>query len=163
MPKVDITVEAKEYLAFLDDLPKQFTQSVLGDMAQKAASIVRSEARRSMPIDGELGQVGKKAVIIARDRANRTMRTVTIGNGMMNLKGKPISVGKIIRHMTAGRQNPRKRKSGGRTGQVASRGGDFIQRAFLRRRQDAINAFKDLFVTIVKRRAARVTGLKYAG
>lgn len=163
MPKFEITLEAKEYIDFLDDIPRQFSEAILGDIAQKAASVVRSEARRSMPIDGELGRVGKKAVIIARNRANRTERIVTIGNKMLDLNGKPISVGKIIRHMTAGSQNFRTRRRYGSTGRVRVRGGDFIEQAFYRRQGDALRVFQEDFGKILRRRAARVKGLSYAG
>ena len=163
MPKFDFKLEAKEFIDFLDDLPRQFTDGVLGDMAQKAASVVRKEARRTMPVTGELGRVGKRAVIIARNRGNRTERIVTIGTGYLDLDGKPVSVGKIIRHMTAGRQNVRKRTRFGSTGRVQLRGGDFIERAFYNRRADAIASFQEGFGKIIKRRAARVRGLSYAG
>jgi hypothetical protein len=160
--KLDIKLEGSEDLIrFFADMPKQFGVQVLGDMSQKAASVVRSEARRQMPIDGELGQVGKKAVIIKRDKLNKTIRQVTIGAGYLNLRGKTVSVGKIIRHMTAGRQNMR-RSGRGSTGRVLSRGGDFIERAFFLKRSDAIQVMRRDFQKILQKRAIRQKGIKYS-
>lgn len=164
MPKFDIKLEgSQEFFKFLDDLQnKEFSDQVLGDMAQKAASVVRSEARRSMPVDGELGRVGKKAVVIKKDKQNKTIRAVTIGSGYVSLDGKQVSVGKIIRHMTAGRQNLRKRKGNLSTGKVQQRGGDFIAAAFERKKGMAIKSYEDSFVKILKKRAARSLGITYA-
>lgn len=163
MPKFDISLEARDFVDFLDDLPKQYSDQILGDMAQKAAAVVRREARRSMPIDGELGSLGKKAVIIARSKANKSERILTIGGKYFNLRGKPVSIGKIIRHMTAGKQNTRRTKRGYLRGRVRSRGGDFILQAFNIRREDAKEVMQQDFAKILRRRAARVAGLRYAG
>ena len=161
--KFEITLEAKEFVDFLKDVPRQYSDQILGDMAHKAASVVRRQARKDMPTDGELGQVGKKAVIIARNRANKTERILTIGGGYVTYKGKQISVGKIIRHMSAGKQNLRKTRRGYVRGKVKFRGGDFIERAFQARRAEALRVMTDDFGKILRRRAARVRGLSYAG
>lgn len=161
MPKFDITLEAGDFIAFLKDLPKQFTDQVLGDMAGKAASVVRREARRNMPIDGELGLMGKKAVIIGKNKANKTERVVTIGSNYVTLKGQPVSIGKIIRHMSAGNQNLRRTKRGRLRGMVKIRGGDFILRAFMTRRLEAQGVMEKEFEKIFRKRASRVRGLDY--
>lgn len=153
--KIDLN-GTKELMAFFDDMPKKFTDQVLGDIAQAGASVIRSEARRKMPVDGELGQIGKKAVIIKRDRSNRTIRAVTLGGVMVSYKGRMVSIGKVIRHMTAGPQRIRKTKRGYRRGRVESRFGDFIQSAFISKRDEAIKRMGIKSKDIIKRRAEKL-------
>jgi hypothetical protein len=153
--KIDLN-GSKELMAFFDDLPKKFTDQVLGDISQAGASVIRSEARRKMPVDGELGQIGKKAVIIKRDRYNKTIRAVTLGGQLIGYKGRMVSIGKIIRHMSAGRQSLRKSKRGQQRGRVQIRGGDFIQSAFLSKKEEAIKRMGIKSAEIIKRRAARL-------
>lgn len=165
MPK-DFTIQLegeKELMDFFADLPRNFSEQVLGDVAQKGAAIIRSEARRNMPIDGELGRVGKKAVIIGKNKRNRTERVVTIGSGYVNYKGKDVSLGKILRHMSAGFQNMRRTKTGKFRGKVGLRGGDFIQKAFDKRREQAIRVMGEATFKIIEKRARRVKGLSYGG
>jgi len=164
MPNKDFSIEiegSEQLMAFFQDMPRQFGQQVLGDIAQKGAAVIRSEARRQMPLDGELGRIGKKAVIIGRNKANRTERVVTIGGAYLGYKGKQVSLGKIIRHMTAGKQNLRKTKRGFRRGKVEFRHGDFIQRAFDRRKDLAIRTMGEATFKIIEKRARRATGIRY--
>lgn len=151
----------KELMDFFGDLPQSFTNQVLGDIAQKGASVIRSEARRMMPIDGELGQIGKKAVIIAKDKQNKTQRDVTIGSQYITYKGKETSLGKIIRHLTAGHQNVRKTANGANRGKAEIRLGDFIQRAFERKKDKALAAMKEITQKVIEKRARRVKGITY--
>lgn len=160
----DFSIElqgSQELMNFFSDLPSQFGQKVLGDIAQKGASVIRSEARRQMPIDGELGRIGKKAVIIGRSKSNRTERVVTVGNTYFTYKGQHVSLGKIIRHMTSGTQNLRMTKSRRIRGRVGLRLGDFIHKAFLLRREQAIRVMGESTFKIIERRARRVKGLQY--
>lgn len=164
MPKGDFSIELQgsdELMKFFSDLPKQFSEQALGDIAQKGAAIIRSEARRNMPIDGELGRIGKKAVIIGRNKRNKTERVVTIGSGYVNYKGKDVSIGKILRHFSAGFQNMRRTKRGKLRGKVASRSGDFIQRAFDKRREAAIKVMGEATFKIIEKRALRSKGIRY--
>lgn len=163
MPK-DFQIELQgtaQLIDFFKDMPRQFGERALGDIAQKGASVIRSEARRQMPIDGELGRIGKKAVIIGKNKNNKTERVVTIGGKYLTYKGKEMSLGKIIRHMTAGRQNLRKTKGGKLRGRVSLRLGDFIQRAFNRRREQAVKVMGEATFKIIERRARRATGISY--
>ncbi|HQQ81938.1 MAG TPA: hypothetical protein PK059_02055 [Cyclobacteriaceae bacterium] len=163
MPK-DFSIDIQgdeELMKFFTDLPKQFPAQVLGDVSQKGAAVIRAEARRMMPVDGELGRVGKKAVIIAKGKQNKTERVVTIGNGYFDLDGKQISIGKIIRHMSAGGQKNRKTKKGQQRGKVAIRGGDFIQKAFTKKAEQALQVMKDNFYKIIEKRVKRTKGLTY--
>lgn len=153
----------KELMKFFADMPREFGPRVIGDIAQIGASPIRAEARRQLgdfvASSGELGLVGKKAVIIARDSKNPTVRMVTVSGKYIDFRGKAQSVGKIIRHMTAGKQNLRKTKAGYYRGIVRQRGGDFIQSAFVARRQDAINRMSKKAIEIIKRRALRQRGI----
>jgi hypothetical protein len=163
MPKdFQIELEGTEQLkAFFQDMPRQFGLQVLGDIAQKGAAVIRSEARRQMPVDGELGRIGKKAVIIGKNKANRTERVVTIGSAYLSYKGKQVSLGKIIRHMTAGRQNLRRTRRGFQRGKVEFRLGDFIQKAFARRKDLAIKTMGEATFKIIAKRASRAAGIRY--
>jgi hypothetical protein len=162
-PNFSIKIEADELIKFFNDMPSKFTDQVLGDIAQKGASVIRSEARRAMPIDGELGRMGKKAVVIARSKQNKTQRDVTIGGQYILYKGKNVSLGKIVRHMTAGKQKLRKTKRGKNRGLVSFQLGDFIHRAFERKKDMAVEVMKKSTFDIIKKRASKVTGLNYAG
>jgi len=158
MPK-NFTIEiqgSKPLIDLFSDLPKQFTTQVMGDVAQKGASVIRSEARRTMPLDGELGRVGKKAVIIAKNRQNKSERIITIGGTYVNYKGKMISIGKVIRHMTAGNQGMRKTAGGQYRGKVSLRLGDFIQKAFERKKDQAVEVMQSSFQKIIEKRASRL-------
>lgn len=163
MPK-DMQIElqgSQELTDFFKDMPRQFGERVLGDIAQKGASIIRSEARRQMPVDGELGRVGKKAVIIGKNKRNKTERVVTLGGQYVTYKGKEMSVGKIIRHLTAGKQNNRLTGNKRNRGKVALRLGDFIQRAFNSRREQAVKIMGEATFKIIERRVRRAKGIQY--
>lgn len=152
---------SEELVKFFSDMPKAFSDQVLGDIAHKGASVIRSEARRQMPLDGELGAIGKKAVIIGRNKENRTERVVTLGSQYVNYKGKNISIGKVIRHLTAGFQNVRRTARGKYRGKVGLRGGDFIQKAFNSRKDLAIRAMGEMTFKVMKKRALKSRGLTY--
>lgn len=151
----------EEVVEFFSDIKKKFSPEVIGDIAQKGATLIKNEARRQIPIGGELGRISKKGIVIKRDRANKTIREVTIGNNLVDLHGKPVSIGKVLRHMTAGRQKMRFRKTKGNaaTGRVRERGGDFIERAGQIRGKEAIERMTEAAVDIIEKRASKLRGV----
>lgn len=151
---INIKIEgAEEIVAFFSEIKNRFSPEVVGDIAQKGAMVIKNEARRQMPLDGELGQVSKKAVVIKRVGGNKTIRRVTISNNLVTLDGKQVSIGKIIRHMTAGPQKERYRKGRASTGKVANRGGDFIEKAGETKGKEAVKKMEDEAMMIIEKRA----------
>lgn len=146
------TGEVKDLLSML---PKKMEDKVIRNTARKGAMVIRTAARRAMPWQlGDVGEVGKKAVVINNDKYNKSAVNVTIGNTLVTLNGKQISIGKVIRHMTAGKQNIRFRstKSGkASTGKVRERYGDFIQKAFDQKKNEAMNVMAKDFEDILTR------------
>lgn len=152
-----------ELIRFFASLPREFGPRVMGDIAQAGATPIRAEARRQLggfiASGGELGTVSKKAVVIVRPRDNPALRLVTVSNRYIDFRGKPQSIGKIIRHMTAGRQNVRKTKAGYYRGIVSQRGGDFVHTAFGIQRTAAIDRMAKKAFDIIKKRAFRQRGI----
>lgn len=142
MSGINIKVQgSEELLEFFRETPKAFPAAVIREISRKGAKPILTEARSIMPLSGELAQVGRKAVVIQTDKRNKASVNVTVSGKLLPLRGLDQSVGKIIRHMTAGPQFERFRKGHSSTGRVATRGGDFIEQAF--------NATKDMAVKII--------------
>lgn len=156
MSGIDIKVEgSEELLEFFKETPKAFPAAVIREISRKAAKPVLAEARAVMPLTGELGIVGKKAVVISTDKRNKAAVNVTISNKMISYHGVMQSLGKIIRHMTAGPQHRRFRKGNLSTGIVENRGGDFIQYAFALTKSMALGIINSEFGAVILKRAER--------
>lgn len=139
----------------LSDLSnKSLNNNILRDVARKGAKIVRKEARNSMPWQlGDLGQEGKKSVVITSSRKNKTAVSVVLGGrGYQSYKGRKVYLAPTIRHMTAGRQADRRTKKGYFRGRVMERYGDFIERGFDKSRERAIDVMRRESFAIIKKR-----------
>lgn len=155
---LDIKIEgSQELMKLFADMPKQLPDKVLQAICRKAAQPVVTEARRNVSIDGELDRpaITKKVIRAVADKDNPTAVRVTISNNYVNYKGKRVSVGKIFRHLSAGPQEERKKRNAKKTGKVANRVGDFIERAFERKKDRVLKVISDQTIKILKRRAAK--------
>jgi hypothetical protein len=156
MSGIDIKVQgSEELLEFFRETPKAFPAAVIREISRKGAKPILTQARSIMPLTGELGQVGKKAVIIQTDKRNKAAVNVTISSKYFSLHGKDQSIGKIIRHMTAGPQHERFQKGAHSTGRVSNRSGDFIEYAFSTTKDAALKIINEGFWEVISRKAAK--------
>lgn len=156
MSGIDIKVQgSEELLEFFRETPKAFPAAVIREISRKGAKPILAEARSIMPLDGELGQVGRKAVVIQTDKRNKAAVNVTISPKVLSLHGKDQSIGKIILHMTAGPQHERFRKGNLSTGRVADRKGDFIEQAFASTKDMAIKIINAGFWEVILKKAQK--------
>jgi hypothetical protein len=145
----------KELIGLFADLGKNtFTDGVIRDIARKGASIVQKAAKDNMPYQlGDLGQEGKKSVVVKASRQNKTAVSVTLGGrGYQSYKGRSVYLAPIIRHFTAGRQADRRTKKGYFRGRVINRYGDFIEKGFYQSQGRAVEVMKKESLGIIKKR-----------
>lgn len=155
---LDIKLEgSKELIEFFASTPKNFPNRVIQNISRQAARPILNEARRNTGIDGLLDDpsITKKVIVIARDKTNPTAAVVTLSNAYVNYKGKDQSVAKIFRHLSAGNQHDRKKSSGSGTGKVNRRVGDFIETAFIRKKEKAIEIINEKFLAVLKKAAIK--------
>lgn len=145
----------KELINLFNDIGKKsFTDGVIRDIARKGAQVVQKEAKDNMPWQlGDLGQEGKKSVVVTSSRKNKTAVSVVLGGrGYQSYKGRKVYLAPTIRHMTAGRQADRRTKKGYFRGRVMERYGDFIEKGFNKSKARAIDVMKNESLAIIKKR-----------